>query len=178
MRGLTAHSQAKAASVKDDLMNRLSNAIKQRDAAREEALLAAEKLNKLQEDLDNGVLQAAGPAPGGLGNNSPMHPSLTPPALGGAEPGQPLHYPLWEDPLPDRSHLANTQVLDPERLDTGHCLSFRKAGRDDRVQTAGFRVCCSCRAASLCQICLASSTYILLLSPGRQEPVVYSVCNS
>ena len=29
-------------------MNRLNNALRQRDAAREEALLAAEKLNKLQ----------------------------------------------------------------------------------------------------------------------------------
>ena len=42
------HVQAKAASVKEDLMNRLNNALRQRDAAREEALLAAEKLNKLQ----------------------------------------------------------------------------------------------------------------------------------
>jgi len=38
-------------------MTRLSNAVKQRDAAREDALLAAEKLNKLQEDMDAGLLQ-------------------------------------------------------------------------------------------------------------------------
>lgn len=41
-------AQTKAAGVKADLMTRLGNAIKQRDAAREEALLAGEKLNKLQ----------------------------------------------------------------------------------------------------------------------------------
>jgi myosin-5 len=67
--------QSKSASVKDDLMNRLSNAIKQRDAAREEALLAAEKLNKLQEDLDNGVLQ--GPQQP-LGSASPSQSLSTP----------------------------------------------------------------------------------------------------
>jgi hypothetical protein len=72
--------------VKDDLMTRLGNAIKQRDAAREEALLAAEKLNKLQEDLDNGVLQAA---PQGMPSSLPQQ-ALTPPSLGGAsEPGVP-----------------------------------------------------------------------------------------
>ncbi|CAL8460835.1 g366 [Coccomyxa elongata] len=77
--------EAKSASVKDDLMNRLSNAIKQRDAAREEALLAAEKLNKLQEDLDNGVLQGA---PQNLGSASPSQSLSTPPPFpGGTEPG-------------------------------------------------------------------------------------------
>ena len=54
--------QAAAAAVKNDLMNRLNNALKQRDAAREEALLATEKLNKLQEDLDSGALTPS-PAP-------------------------------------------------------------------------------------------------------------------
>ena len=67
-------------------MNRLSNAIKQRDAAREEALLAAEKLNKLQEDLDNGVLQ--GPQQP-LGSASPSQSLSTPPPFpGGTEPGE------------------------------------------------------------------------------------------
>ncbi len=80
--------QSKSASVKDDLMNRLSNAIKQRDAAREEALLAAEKLNKLQEDLDNGVLQGA---PQNLGSASPSQSLSTPPPFpGGTEPGEHL----------------------------------------------------------------------------------------
>lgn len=37
-------------------MNRLNNAVKQRDAAREEALLATQKLNQLQEDIDSGAL--------------------------------------------------------------------------------------------------------------------------
>ncbi|KAK9836002.1 hypothetical protein WJX81_005192 [Elliptochloris bilobata] len=54
--------ETKAVGVKADLMTRLGNAIKQRDAAREEALLAAEKLNKLQEDLDAGLLTPAQPA--------------------------------------------------------------------------------------------------------------------
>ena len=36
-------------------MNRLSNACKQRDAAREEALLSSEKLAKLQEDIESGA---------------------------------------------------------------------------------------------------------------------------
>ena len=44
-------AQTKAANVKADLMTRLGNAIKQRDAAREEALLAGEKLNKMQARL-------------------------------------------------------------------------------------------------------------------------------
>ena len=45
-----------------DLMNRLNNAVKQRNAAREEALLASEKLKKLEEDLEAGRLQMASPA--------------------------------------------------------------------------------------------------------------------
>lgn len=78
-------------------MNRLSNAIKQRDAAREEALLAAEKLNKLQEDLDNGVLQGA-PQP--LGSASPSQSLATPPAFpGGAEPGQRSHDDFISQPV-------------------------------------------------------------------------------
>ena len=40
--------QSRLASTKDDLMNRLNNALKQRDAAREDALLHANKLTKLQ----------------------------------------------------------------------------------------------------------------------------------
>ncbi len=58
---LRARAQTKAASVKADLMTRLGNALKQRDAAREEALLAAAKLAKLQEDLDAGLLAPAAP---------------------------------------------------------------------------------------------------------------------
>ena len=75
-------------------MTRLSNAVKQRDAAREEALLAAEKLNKLQEDLDAGLLQQQ-PAPAAATPPLPTMPSagqaaaLTPPAYAGGatEPG-------------------------------------------------------------------------------------------
>lgn len=44
-------------------MNRLSNACKQRDAAREEALLSSEKLAKLQEDIDSGALRPASSEP-------------------------------------------------------------------------------------------------------------------
>ena len=91
--------QAKAAATKEDLMTRLSNAVKQRDAAREEALLAAEKLNKLQEDLDAGRLQpaaepaapAAHPAPALSTPGAPTPASaLTPPgyAGGAGEPGE------------------------------------------------------------------------------------------
>ena len=48
--GQAAHCflQNKGIAVKDDLMTRLSNAIKQRDVAREEALLAKEELKKMQ----------------------------------------------------------------------------------------------------------------------------------
>ncbi|CAL5219117.1 g891 [Coccomyxa viridis] len=85
--------ESKAAATKEDLMTRLSNAVKQRDAAREEALLAAEKLNKLQEDLDAGLLQQ--PAPAAATPPLPSMPSagqaaaLTPPAYAGGatEPG-------------------------------------------------------------------------------------------
>ena len=90
--------QAKAAATKEDLMTRLSNAVKQRDAAREEALLAAEKLNKLQEDLDAGRLQPAAeptaPAAPAPALSTPGVPSpasaLTPPgyAGGAGEPGE------------------------------------------------------------------------------------------
>ena len=37
-------------------MNRLNNAVKQRDSAREEALLSKEELKKLQEDVESGAL--------------------------------------------------------------------------------------------------------------------------
>ena len=84
--------QSKAAATKEDLMTRLSNAVKQRDVAREDALLAAEKLNKLQEDLDVGLQQPAAvaatpplPAMPSAGQAA----ALTPPAYagGGTEPG-------------------------------------------------------------------------------------------
>lgn len=74
-------------------MTRLSNAVKQRDAAREESLLAAEKLNKLQEDMDAGLLQqpaAAAATPPLPAMPSTAHPAaLTPPAYpgGATEPG-------------------------------------------------------------------------------------------
>ncbi|KAK9844720.1 hypothetical protein WJX74_005896 [Apatococcus lobatus] len=58
-----AELESKAQATKDDLMNRLSNACKQRDAAREEALLSSEKLAKLQEDIDSGALQPASSVP-------------------------------------------------------------------------------------------------------------------
>ena len=67
--------QSKAQATKDDLMNRLSNACKQRDAAREEALLSSEKLAKLQEDIDSGALQPASAAPA-------PQPAAPPPAMG------------------------------------------------------------------------------------------------
>jgi hypothetical protein len=71
-------AQAKAQAVKDDLMNRLNNAIKQRDAAREEALVAAEKLVKLQEEIDSGALVPAGSAAAASAGAGPAA-SLTPP---------------------------------------------------------------------------------------------------
>ena len=37
-------------------MNRLNNSLKQRDAAREEALLSKEELKKLQEEVESGAL--------------------------------------------------------------------------------------------------------------------------
>lgn len=46
--------QNKGIAVKDDLMTRLSNAIKQRDVAREEALLAKEELKKMQASPRDG----------------------------------------------------------------------------------------------------------------------------
>jgi hypothetical protein len=55
--------QSKAGAQVKDLMNRLNNAVKQRNAAREEALLASEKLKKLEEDLESGRLAPAGPGP-------------------------------------------------------------------------------------------------------------------
>ena len=45
---LCAPMQSRLKSTKEDLMNRLNNALKQRDAARENALVEADKLNKLQ----------------------------------------------------------------------------------------------------------------------------------
>ncbi len=79
-------------------MTRLSNAVKQRDAAREEALLAAEKLNKLQEDLDAGLLQQPAPTaatpPLPSMPNSGQAAALTPPAYpgGATEPGTGPHF--------------------------------------------------------------------------------------
>lgn len=44
-------------------MNRLTNAVSQRDAAREESMLALEKLKKLEEDIDAGHLAPVAAAP-------------------------------------------------------------------------------------------------------------------
>lgn len=52
---------SKNAQVKD-LMTRLQNAVNQRNAAREEALMAGEKLKKLEEEMESGRLVAS---PGG-----------------------------------------------------------------------------------------------------------------
>ena len=49
--------QSKASGQVKDLLNRLNNAVKQRNAAREEALLAGQNLKKLEEDLESGALQ-------------------------------------------------------------------------------------------------------------------------
>ena len=51
--------QTAAENVKADLMNRLNNAVKQRDQAREDLLLATQKLTQLQEDMDSGALNNA-----------------------------------------------------------------------------------------------------------------------
>ena len=73
--------QAKAGAQVKDLMNRLNNAVKQRNAAREEALLASEKLKKLEEDLVAGRLQmATAPAASPVG---------TPLADGSSTPDEP-----------------------------------------------------------------------------------------
>lgn len=66
-------------------MNRLNNAVKQRNAAREEALLASEKLKKLEEDLEAGRLQMASPAPSQAGMPT-ADGSGTPDEPGGAQP--------------------------------------------------------------------------------------------
>ena len=48
--------ESRATAIRDDLMNRLNNSLKQRDAAREEALLSKEELKKLQEEVESGAL--------------------------------------------------------------------------------------------------------------------------
>lgn len=85
-----ALAQSKAAATKEDLMTRLSNAVKQRDAAREEALLAVEKLNKLQEDMEAGVLQPPAVSVPAQPSASPAAAALTPPPYpgGATEPGE------------------------------------------------------------------------------------------
>jgi myosin V len=83
--------QAKAGAQVKDLLNRLNNAVKQRNAAREEALLAGQKLQKLEEDIESGALQVAGAVPpavqphaaAGYGGASLGGP-VTPPAEPGA----------------------------------------------------------------------------------------------
>ena len=81
--------QAAAENVRADLMNRLNNAVKQRDAAREEALLATQKLSQLQEDIDSGALTPAPAArqssladPGGKLTQDPPE-------------NRPMHAPRW-----------------------------------------------------------------------------------
>lgn len=52
--------QAKAQAEKQDLLNRLNNAVAQRNAAREEALMLEAKLKQVQDDVESGRLQPAG----------------------------------------------------------------------------------------------------------------------
>ena len=59
----SAAPQAKAAAQVEDLMTRLNNAVSQRNAAREELLMAQAKLKQLQEDIDTGRVQVARGAP-------------------------------------------------------------------------------------------------------------------
>ena len=75
--------QSKASGQVKDLLNRLNNAVKQRNAAREEALLASQNLKKLEEDIETGALQPAAAA----GAQQPPPPAATPPA---SVPGSPV----------------------------------------------------------------------------------------
>ena len=54
-----AEAAAAAKAAEGDLKNRLANAVRQRDTAREEALVASEKLAKLEEDVASGAVAIA-----------------------------------------------------------------------------------------------------------------------
>jgi hypothetical protein len=92
--------QSAAENVKADLMNRLNNAVKQRDAAREEALLATQKLSQLQEDIDSGAL-----APSPARTSSLADPGTPPPPLPAPIPTQPLSFHADFVPPPSPLHL-------------------------------------------------------------------------
>ena len=98
--------QSKAQATKDDLMNRLSNACKQRDAAREEALLSSEKLAKLQEDIDSGALQPASAAPAPQPAAPPSPDGVLPPPL-----SFPVHPSLCLARYPSGSTWRSAQLL-------------------------------------------------------------------
>eukprot|EP00887_Chlorella_sp_A99_P001914 scaffold18.g1914.t1 len=59
--------QKEAQGQVEDLMNRLNNAVAQRNAAREEALMLEAKLKQLQEDIDAGRLRPAAAAAAAAG---------------------------------------------------------------------------------------------------------------
>ena len=86
-------------------MNRLNNAVKQRNAAREEALLASEKLKKLEEDLESGRLATAGPGPS-PGAATP----LGTPTADGAAPDEPGVAPHLRD-SPHSAYLRDCRLL-------------------------------------------------------------------
>lgn len=75
--------QSKASGQVKDLLNRLNNAVKQRNAAREEALLASQNLKKLEEDIEAGALQPAAPAAAAAAQQ-PL--AATPPATAAGSP--------------------------------------------------------------------------------------------
>ena len=127
--------QAAAAAVKTDLMNRLNNAIKQRDAAREEALLATQKLNQFQEELDSGALTPS-PAPSSLHDPG----QLPAPSSSLFQHSMPLPLPLHDVPLKTRDRddvCVQRRVLGPG---TVHCNRAHgwgclcTAGMIDRAQ--------------------------------------------
>mmetsp|Transcript_16539 Transcript_16539/g.49488 ORF Transcript_16539/g.49488 Transcript_16539/m.49488 type:complete len:1726 (-) Transcript_16539:622-5799(-) len=69
--------EAKASTQVKDLLTRLNNAVKQRNTAREEALLAVQSLKKLEDDLESGALQPAPAAPAAPAE-APMEAGLSP----------------------------------------------------------------------------------------------------
>jgi myosin V len=75
-------AQSKASGQVKDLLNRLNNAVKQRNAAREEALLASQNLKKLEEDIEVGALQPAPAAAAAA--QQPL--AATPPATAAGSP--------------------------------------------------------------------------------------------
>lgn len=161
---LATGEQAKAQAEKQDLLNRLNNAVAQRNAAREEALMLEAKLKQLQDDVESGRLAPVGAAAAAAAASAGM---LTPPpgmaGMAGAAGGP-------DEGMMDRMRRFMQQIpgTSPQREGTPLATPSGTFGCWVGVGCAGGMGCCRALWVGL----------LLIREPGPLRRLCCSCCDS